>query len=126
MDGAKIVNIRDTDDYDVLVCRGTKFGNPFTHLDLGGTKADIRVKSREEAIRCYEKWILGLLEVRGKTPPTIEEIRKELSGRILGCYCFPKSCHAEILMKICSWPESEIGTRTSSLIEKYKENLDLF
>lgn len=96
-----IVNLRihpsavQEDNY-AYVGRGSIFGNPFTHLDLKNTGGLVKVKTREEAIEKYEKWLNGEINIEGIRPPTDEEI-KILHGKILGCFCFPKPCHAEVL-----------------------------
>lgn len=90
----KVVNIKNYEPYDVYIGRGSKFGNPFTHLPhLGGPI--IIVDSREEAIKRYEEWIL-------EQPELINLIKLELKGKILGCYCKPLPCHGDILLKIAN------------------------
>lgn len=90
----KVVNIKKYEPYDVYIGRGSKFGNPFTHLPhLGGPL--IIVDSREEAIKRYEEWIL-------EQPELINLIKLELKGKILGCYCKPLPCHGDILLKIAN------------------------
>lgn len=49
-----VVNLK-LDNYDVYIGRGSEFGNPYTHLPLSKTKANIKVKSRQEAIDIYIK-----------------------------------------------------------------------
>jgi hypothetical protein len=68
--------------YDIYVGRPSKWGNPF-QIGKDGT--------REEVIKKYEDWLenqpLLLLEVGS------------LYGKILGCWCSPLQCHADILVK---------------------------
>lgn len=92
---AKVVHCKK-DSYDVYIGRGrgSKWGNPFTHLQhLGGDL--IIVDSREEAISRYEEWLLT-------QPELIDAAKKELKDKILGCWCFPLACHGEILLKIAN------------------------
>ena len=71
----------------VVVTRPTKWGNPHP-LSLG----------REEAVRRYRDDL-----VAGRLPVTVEDVRRELRGRDLACYCRPdESCHADVLMKIAN------------------------
>jgi hypothetical protein len=86
----RIVNLRE-EDYDIYIGRGSKWGNPYTHL-AGKTLAQYKVKSREEAIRMYKEYILN-------TPSLLNSIY-ELEGKILGCYCKPKACHGDVLIEI--------------------------
>jgi hypothetical protein len=89
----KLINIKSGEPYDVFIGRPSKFGNPFTHLQYN-TTAPYIVDSREEAVRLYEEWI------RAK-PELMAAAKKELTGKILSCYCHPLLCHGDILIKIC-------------------------
>jgi len=67
-----VVNLR-RDRYDIYIGRGSKWGNPYTHL-LGSTKAEYRVATREESIEKYLEYIIQneylmkcLSELKGKT-----------------------------------------------------------
>lgn len=42
--------------YDIYIGRGSKYGNPFTHVKYSQL-AEVIVDSREEAIECYKNWI---------------------------------------------------------------------
>jgi len=81
------------DTYDVYIGRPSKFGNPFSNR--GGTLAECIVDTREEAIECYRNYILA-------TPWLLEAVKKELKGKVLGCWCSPLSCHGEILAEIAN------------------------
>lgn len=50
----KVVNLKK-EKYDVYIGRGSKWGNPFSHLE--NSKALYKVSSRNEAIEQYEKSI---------------------------------------------------------------------
>ena len=89
----KVVNIRSGERYDIYVGRGSKFGNPYTHLP--NTSAPYIVETREDAIRLYEEWIRS-------QPELMEAAKKELKGKILGCYCKPLACHGDILLTIAN------------------------
>jgi len=77
--------------YDVYIGRPSKWGNPFTHLD-SPTQAKFKVATREEAVAKYEDW--------ARTQPHIMENLHELDGKVLGCWCKPKACHGDILVKL--------------------------
>jgi len=64
-----------------------RWGNPFSHRGYGL----VRVASLEDSLLNYAAWLRGEVQVRGLTPPTLEEIRQHLKGRRLGCFCKPKS-----------------------------------
>jgi hypothetical protein len=70
-------------EHGKFIGRPGKWGNPFV-IGLDGT--------REECITKYEEWI------RGK--PDLLEALDELEDRILVCYCKPKPCHGDVLLKL--------------------------
>lgn len=78
--------------FDVYIGRPSKWGNPFSHEE--NTLAQFKTDTREEAIQKYEQWI--------KTQPELLKDLPELKGKILGCWCAPKSCHGDILLKMAN------------------------
>jgi hypothetical protein len=71
----------------VVVTRPTKWGNPHP-LSLG----------RAEAIRRYHDDLLA-----GRLPVTVDDVKRELRGRDLACYCGPDvACHADVLLAIAN------------------------
>lgn len=84
----KVVNIRKTKKYDIYVGRGSKWGNPYSHIYGKG----IYCSNRSIAIKKYEEYI--------KSNKELLESLHELKGKVLGCYCSPKRCHGEILIKL--------------------------
>jgi hypothetical protein len=85
-----VVNRRKA-PFDVYVGRPSVWGNPY------GTdrKPPFRVDIREEAIEAYEKWLLA-------QPELVERAKRELKGKVLGCWCAPEPCHGEILARIAN------------------------
>ena len=98
MNGSGIVNLNNIQDIDAwladpnnkYVGRETdkfvadfKWGNPHTLKQY---------KSREKVVQLFEEYILGNNELR--------EALGELSGKVLGCWCYPQKCHAEILCRM--------------------------
>lgn len=90
----RVVNLRK-DEYQVFIGRGGSWGNPFSHLF--SSKAEFIVDSREESIVRYRQWIMQRLK---DEPALAEEMKRELKGKVLGCYCKPKACHGDILVEI--------------------------
>lgn len=88
-----VANIKLKEPYDVYVGRPSIFGNPFSHLN--NTVAKFKVNSREEAILKFEEWILSQFDL-------VERVKLELKGKVLGCYCHPLPCHADVLVKIAN------------------------
>jgi hypothetical protein len=87
-----VVNKHHKVPYDIYIGRGSKWGNPFSHMD--NTKAEFKVNSREEAIDSFKEWIL--------TQPTLLEKLPELKGKTLCCFCKPKSCHGDVLAELAN------------------------
>jgi hypothetical protein len=72
--------------YDVYVGRPSKWGNPFRE-GIDGT--------REEVIAKYRKYVMGNQQLLWDLP--------ELRDKVLGCWCAPKPCHAEVLAELADW-----------------------
>lgn len=84
----RVVNVKN-ESYDIYIGRGSKWGNPYSHKKE--TSAKFIVKTREEAIKKYEKYLLSNKKLFNSL--------HELKGKRLGCWCKPKSCHGDILKK---------------------------
>ena len=69
--------------YDVYIGRPSKWGNPFT-IGKDGTRDEV-IQKFEDHIRNNERLLLDL---------------HELKDKVLGCWCPPKPCHGEILIKL--------------------------
>jgi len=78
----RVVNLRH-EEYDVLIARPSKWGNP---LQIG------RDGSREQVIKMYEVHI--------RRRPDLLAALPELIGKRLGCHCKPKACHGDVLVKL--------------------------
>jgi len=113
----KVVNVK-TDTFDIYIGRGKgdtlyHFGNPFTHLPLERTKAEVMVESRDEAVRRYGTWL------RGESDTDLLPDRRQwilgnlhkLKDKTLGCWCAPLSCHGDILKEMIE--ETNNGTQVA-------------
>lgn len=78
-----VVNVRNYKGGYVPIFRGTMWGNPYRE-GIDGT--------RDEVIDKYEKYIRS-------NPVLLAELPK-LEGEVLGCYCKPKRCHGDVLIKL--------------------------
>lgn len=74
--------------FDVLIDRRTKWGNPFKIGPDG---------RREDVLDKYIYWIYA----PGQTALR-EAAKRELKGKILGCWCRPQACHGDILSEIAN------------------------
>ena len=82
------------EEFDVYIGRGSVWGNPYSHRE--GTLAEHIVGSRSEAIQKYEEYLLSNEDLMRRLP--------ELKGKVLGCWCKPKSCHGDVLLKYANGP----------------------
>lgn len=104
-----VVN-KKTDDYDILIQRGTKWGNPFIIVD-----------SRNDAIDKFKPYFMNKIR-SGEI--SISDLR-ELYGKRLGCSCKPKRCHGDYIAECVNIMFSDLYDHTAK--EKYFEmeiNLD--
>jgi hypothetical protein len=70
----------------VYVGRPTKWGNPF------------RIADQADAVAVYRYELES-----GRLRVTVEEVRRELAGLDLVCWCAPgQPCHADVLMEIAN------------------------
>lgn len=74
--------------FDVYIGRPSPWGNPF-EIGPDGT--------REEVIAKYRAWL-----ARPEKRALRERVRKELRGKVLGCWCAPKACHGDVLLEIAN------------------------
>lgn len=70
--------------FDIFIGRPSKWSNPFP------IRKD---RSREEAVRLYEKWIR-------RKPELLADLH-ELEGKVLGCWCKEgELCHGDVLIRL--------------------------
>lgn len=74
--------------YDIFIGRGSKWGNPYSHLSHANAN---KCESRTQALELYRMHLekSGLLY---DLP--------ELVGKRLGCFCKPLSCHGDVLVSL--------------------------
>lgn len=87
------------ESFDIYIGRPSIYGNPYS--DDPEASIDVRnfVGSREEAIDAYEYRLRIFLEEDREW--MIEKFFKPIAGKVLGCWCDPKPCHGQILIKLC-------------------------
>lgn len=76
--------------FDVYIGRPSKWGNPHP---IGYCSGCQRTHSRAEAIAAF---------VAGLSDELIEDAKRELRGKTLGCWCAPKACHGDVLLRIAN------------------------
>jgi hypothetical protein len=77
----KVVN-KKTSSFDVYIGRGSKWGNPF-RMKSENQRGEVIEKYEEYARQKFSKDELAVLV-----------------GKRLGCFCKPRKCHGDILVKL--------------------------
>jgi len=72
--------------FDVYIGRPSDYGNPFK-VGVDGT--------RTEVIQMFEEWLL-------RQPDFVAQVKRDLKGKILGCWCAPDACHGDVLARIAN------------------------
>lgn len=78
--------------YDVYIGRPGPWGNPFELADYDD--------DREKVLELYAEWLIS-------QPELVEKAKKELKGKVLGCWCKTEKhpdalCHGDILAEIAN------------------------
>ena len=86
----------------VNCARPARWGNPFKIIAGSVTQA-----SNLGVVHKYEQWLTTKNVLAGggwdEAKPTIEEIRRELGGKNLACWCNEgNACHADILLGLAN------------------------
>lgn len=83
----------------VVVARPSKWGNPYRAGNIDMDTGEER--TAEEAVRLFRTSV--------EQPEVIEQIRRELAGKDLACWCplvdasgNPVPCHADVLLEIAN------------------------
>jgi hypothetical protein len=99
----EVVNVRDTEDntYE-YVGRTKKFGDS----SLGNPYELYKDGNREEVVALYRPWLWE--QIKNQSSLQYLELtklkEKALSGDLkLGCHCFPKKCHADVVKRAIEW-----------------------
>jgi hypothetical protein len=82
--GLRVVHCK-RERFDAYIGRPSKWGNPFT-LNAA--------RNREAIIASYEAWLRKQPELMAALP--------ELRGKVLGCWCAPKPCHGDVLLRLAN------------------------
>lgn len=85
---ARVVNINLGQEFDVYIGRGSKFGNKHRIS---------RYCTREQAIARYKVDFYKKLE-----DPKFKRAVLKLQGKRLGCFCWPKPCHGNVIVEYLS------------------------
>ena len=86
MTAPSVIHKRDADKFPnvVYIGRPTKWGNPFV-IGQDGT--------RKEVIAKYRAYVLSNKDL-------LADVKAELKGKTLSCWCKPKACHGDVLLQL--------------------------
>jgi len=84
----------DREPYHVYIGRWEKWGNPWTMIRDG---------TREEIIARYEQYVLH--------SPALMAALPELRGKVLGCWCAPRPCHGDVLVRLANPELAQAASR---------------
>ena len=82
--GPRVVHCK-RERHHVYIGRPSKWGNPFVVGEDG---------PRAECIALYERWLLENSELMAALG--------ELRGLVLGCWCAPRQCHGDVLVRLAN------------------------
>ena len=91
----------------VVVARPSKFANPLSIAFARDWNQMTDREARAWLVNWYRGWVAReawtLDRWVPETPPTLHEIRTELRGKNLACWCKSgEDCHADILLRLAS------------------------
>ena len=70
----------------VYIGRGSPYGNPFI-MDKHG--------DRDAVCNKFEDWLMN-------NPQLLSLVKQELKGKDLVCFCKPKRCHGDTLLRVAN------------------------
>jgi hypothetical protein len=84
-----------------VVSRPSKWGNPY-RIEM------VPSRSRTEAVGRYRR---ALEDDDGTLPFTSSDVRRQLAGRDLACWCpLDQPCHADVLLEVANERVARRGT----------------
>ena len=79
----------------------------YHHPDGRITVCHVRYMTRAEIVECYRYLVTGSMTPAmrmtlggWRLPFTIDDVRRELAGKDLCCWCPPGPCHADVLLEV--------------------------
>lgn len=97
----QVVNKKTYQGEGVYIGRPSPLGNPFSHLH--GTKAEVVVPSRDEAVERYRQWLRTQWQQGGSAKAELVRLARlyKSTGKLtLVCWCAPERCHGHILAEV--------------------------
>ena len=91
---SRVINLTDKSRpaFDVYIGRRQWCGKEFFEASPWANPFSVKKWGREGSIKRYEE------KLRGK--PELLACLPELEGKILACWCKPKACHGDVLLRL--------------------------
>lgn len=84
------------------VARPGRWGNPFTIDAVMAETGFTKDAAQAEAVARHARWMAGEIEA-DRPPPPLGEIRSELGGKNLACWCRAGTpCHVDTLLALAN------------------------
>jgi hypothetical protein len=88
MAGVRVVHCK-REPFDVYIGRPSMWGNPYPVPKFYDREAD-------------PDRILARYEAHVRSRPELMAALPELRGKVLGCWCAPKPCHGDVLLRMAN------------------------
>ena len=91
---SRVINLTDKPRpaFDVYIGRRQWCGKEVFEMSPWANPFSVKRYGREEAIKRYEHKLRSKPELLVRLP--------ELEGKILACWCKPKACHGDVLLRL--------------------------
>jgi hypothetical protein len=84
----------------VSVSRPGPWGNPFSSTLAAARSKDDKKRLRARSVAAFERALLGRSQ---RLPFSIADVRQELRGKNLACWCpLDEPCHADVLLRVAN------------------------
>jgi ERI1 exoribonuclease 3 len=83
--------------YDIYIGRRSRGAPAGATGEWGNPFAMTGEADRQRVIRQYSEWLQS-------QPELCDRARRELRGKVLGCWCAPKGCHGHVLAEVANSP----------------------
>ncbi|QLH82344.1 DUF4326 domain-containing protein [Halosimplex pelagicum] len=96
----EVVNQKHTDDFDIDIGRADRGQSNMNNTPIGesGWLGNPYPKSDHGREKCIELFREDFVE-RLQNDPEFRSAVKDLQGKTLGCYCKPKACHGDVIVR---------------------------
>lgn len=98
---------RDAPPGATYIGRGSPYGNQF----VIGDPAEGKHGDREAVVAAHRAYVLTSRAV-------LLRVRRDLAGRSLVCFCYPKACHGDVYAEVANMPSEDFARLIATLRDK--------